>query len=64
MKRIIAAGIKRLIEFDNIKEMYAYIGKLRDAGTEHRCLDHKEMPDGKVRLLIITAYNVSPLIEN
>ena len=63
MKKVIKAGIKRLLEFDSMKEMYAYIGKLRAQGTEHKCLDHMQMQDGKVRLLIITSYNASPLIE-
>lgn len=63
MKRVIKAGIKHLLEFDSMKEMYVYIGKLRTRGTEHKCLDHMQMPDGKVRLLIITSYNANPLIE-
>lgn len=64
MKRIIAAGIKRLLEFDTEKEMYAYIGKLRARKVPHKCLDHMKMPDGKIRLMIITNYNDSVLLEN
>lgn len=64
MKKIIAAGIKQILEFDNIKEMYVYIGKLRARGVNHQCLGHAEMSDGKVRLSIIKPYNNSPLIED
>lgn len=64
MKKILAAGIKQNIQFDSLKEMYSYIGKLRDRKIDHKCLSHVEQDDGKVVLTIIKAYNDSPLIEN
>lgn len=64
MKKILAAGIKQNIQFDSLKEMYSYIGKLRDRKIDHKCLSHVEQGDGKVVLTIIKAYNDSPLIEN
>ena len=64
MKRIIAAGIKQILEFDSREEMYVYIGNLRARGIKHRCLDNQDQPDGKVRLIIIKAYNSTPLIES
>lgn len=64
MKKILAAGIKQQIQFDSLKEMYCYIGKLRDQKINHKCISHIEQNDGKVVLTIIKNYNNSPLIEN
>jgi hypothetical protein len=64
MKKILSAGIKQSIQFDSLKEMYTYIGKLRDRKIDHKCISHEERADGTVVLTIIKAYNGSPLIEN
>lgn len=64
MKKVIAASIEQLIEFDNIKEMRIYIGKLRDRNIPHRCIKHDELSDGKVRLHIKKQYNNNALIED
>ncbi len=64
MKKILSAGIKQNIQFDSLKEMYLYIGKLLDRKIDHKCISHVERDDGKVVLTIIKAYNDSPLIEN
>jgi len=64
MKKILAAGIKQNIQFDSLKEMYCYIGKLQARKMPHKCISHVEQDDGKVVLTIIKAYNDSPLIEN
>ena len=62
MRRIIAAGIKQILEFDSRTEMSVYIGNLRTRGINHRCLDNQDQPDDRVRLIIIKAYNSTPLI--
>ena len=64
MKKILAAGIKQIVQSDSLKEMYVYIGKLRKQKINHKCISHVEQDDGKVLLTIIKAYNDSPLIEN
>lgn len=64
MKKVIAAGIKQVLEFDSIEEMYRYIGQLRHRMIKHRCLHHEAYEDGRVRLWIIKAYNDNTLIED
>lgn len=63
MKKVIAAAIVRVLEFDSLKEMYIYIGKLRDREQIYKVINHEEYQDGKVWLRIATSYNNSPLIE-
>lgn len=63
MKKVIAAAIIRVLEFDNIREMYVYIGKLRERGQIHKVIYHHEQKDGKIWLRIATSYNNSPLID-
>jgi len=62
-KKVIAAGIKQLLEFDCEREMYCYIGNLRARKIQQRICDHMKMEDGKIRLIIIKAYNSSTLIQ-
>lgn len=63
MKKILEAGIIERIQFDSLKEMYCYIGKLRSREIDHKCISHTEHADGKVDLTIIKQYNTSPLFK-
>ena len=64
MKKVLAACLKEVIQFDSVKEMYVYIGKLRERKIPHTCISHTETADGKVVLTINKAYNNVPLIED
>lgn len=64
MKKVIAASIEQLIEFDSIQEMTNYINKLNDRKIPHRCIKHDELENGKVRLHIKKQYNNNDLIED
>lgn len=63
MKKILAAGIVRVLEFDSIKEMYLYIGNLRHKKIRHKVNYQEDLEDGRVLLNITTAYNNTALIE-
>ncbi len=63
MKRILEACIKQRIQFDNRREMYIYIGKLRERKIDHKCISHTENPDGTMTLLICKAYNGNALLQ-
>ena len=63
MKKVIAAAIVRVLEFDSIQEMYVYIGKLCERKQIYKVISHQEQKDGKIWLRIATSYNSSPLIE-
>ena len=63
MKRVIAAGIKRLLEFDLPEEVDIYYHWLRHTNTAYTQLDRWTTDDGKIRILATTQYNNSPLID-
>lgn len=63
MKKVIAAGIKRLLEFDTPEEVSIYYDFLRKTKTGYTQLDKWTTADGKTRILITTQYNNSPLID-
>lgn len=64
MKKVIAACIDRVLEFDTQNEAAKYIETLRDdnKGSEFRIL-HREEIGGKYRIRIQEQYNKSPMIE-
>lgn len=62
MKKVIAACIDRILEFDTQNEATKYIETLRDKGNEFRIL-HREEIGGKYRIRIQEQYNKSPMIE-
>lgn len=64
MKKIVAGGILRILEFDSKREAFIYIGKLRCSKTEFKFIWREELEGDRVRLAIITAYNSSPLIRD
>lgn len=63
MKKIIAAGIVRILEFDRPTAAQAYIANLESKKIRYRVGWQEELPGGKIRMNIVTAYNSSDLIE-
>ncbi len=63
MKKIIAACIDRVLEFDTQNEAAKYIETLRDKGSEFRIVNREEV-NGKYRIRVKEQYNKSPMIEN
>lgn len=62
MKKVIAACIDRVLEFDTQKEAANYLEGLRDKKSEFRVLRRDEI-GGKYRIRIQEQYNKSPMIE-
>lgn len=63
MKKVIAACIDRVLEFDTQQEAANYLDNLREKKSEFRVL-HREEVSGKYRIRIQEQYNKSPMIEN
>lgn len=63
MKKVIAACIDRVLEFDTQKEAANYLESLREKKSEFRVLNRDEI-GGKYRIRIQEQYNKSPMIEN
>ena len=62
MKKVIAACIDRILEFDTQQEAAKYLETLRDKKSEFRVLNREEVA-GKYRIRIQEQYNKSPMIE-
>lgn len=62
MKKVIAACIDRVLEFDTQNEAAKYLETLRDKKSDFRIL-HREEVAGKYRIRIQEQYNKSPMIE-
>ena len=63
MKKVIAACIDRVLEFDTQQEAANYLDNLREKKSEFRIL-HREETGGKYRIRVKEQYNKSPMIEN
>lgn len=63
MKKILAASIDRLIEFDSSGEAAAYLEKLRSQKQEFH-ISNREEVNGKVRIRIQVAYNNNELLTH
>lgn len=63
MKKVIAAAIVRVLEFDNAAEAQSYLESLQLRQKIYKAINQKQQKDGKVWLRIATNYNSSPLIE-
>lgn len=61
MKKVIAAAIDRILEFDTQDEVAKYIEGLRAKKSNFRILYHVKI-DGKYRLRVQKPYNKSPMI--
>lgn len=62
MKKVIAACIDRVLEFDTQQEAAKYLETLRDKKSEFRILNREEV-NGKYRIRIQERYNKSPMID-
>lgn len=62
MKKIIAAYIDRILEFDTQEEAAKYLESLRNKKTEFRIVN-REAINGKYRIRVQEQYNKSPMIE-
>ena len=62
MKKVIAACIDKVLEFDTQQEAAKYLETLRDKKSEFRVLNREEVA-GKYRIRIQEQYNKSPMIE-
>ena len=63
MKRIIAAGIVRVLEFDRADAAEAYLVDLAWKKIRYQVNYREDLEDGRVLMNITTAYNNSALIE-
>lgn len=63
MKKVIAAGIVRILEFNSLQEAANYTSKLDRKKERYKIIALKKAKDDKHRMKIITSYNSSPLIE-
>lgn len=63
MKKVIAACIDKIVDFDTQEEAAAYLESLRDSGKEFRFMNREEV-NGKYRLRIQEQYNKTPLIND
>lgn len=62
MKKVIAACIDRILEFDTQQEAAKYLETLREKNSEFRIL-YREDADGKCRIRLQEQYNKSPMIK-
>jgi hypothetical protein len=63
MKKIVAACIDRILEFDTQAEAVKYLGGLREKETDFRILNREEI-NGKYRIRVKEQYNKNPMIED
>lgn len=63
LKKVIAACIDRIFEFDSQEEAAAYMEKLRSLKKTFRIVQRGEAGD-KYRVRIQEQYNSSPMLEN
>ena len=63
MKKVIAAAIYQVIEFDDEKEFEDYISKLEQNHQEFILEEKTKLPDGKVQIKIMKQYNNNKFIE-
>lgn len=57
MKRIIAAWIEQILEFDSKLEYMAYIEGLKQKGQQFKEISSKQLESGIVKLRIRKQYN-------
>ena len=62
MKKVIAACIDRVLEFDTQQEAAKYLETMRYKKSDFRVLNREEVA-GKYRIRIQEQYNKSPMIE-
>lgn len=63
MKKVIAACIDRVLEFDTQNEAAAYLEGLRNKKTDFVIVSREEA-GGKYRIRVKEQYNKSPMIQD
>lgn len=63
MKKIIAASLDRLVEFDSQREAEAYIRAMKSKPGKVEVLDKAALESGKYRVKIRQQYNNVPLLR-
>lgn len=64
MKRVIAANIDRILEFDSPEEAKTYLDGLKAAGKKFRVVWDCDVGGGKKDIRIQEQYNKNPMIED
>ena len=64
MKRIVAAWIEQILEFDSKLEYLTYIEELKQKNQEFREVRQKQLKSGVVRLRIMKRYNNNAFPDN
>lgn len=64
MKKIVAACIDRILEFDTPQEAKDYLDGMRNKGSNFRLEYDVEAPGGKRRIRIKEQYNKAPMITD
>lgn len=64
MKKIIAAGIVRVLEFDSTDEAENYLLNLAWKGIRYKVNYREDLADGRVIMNVTTGYNDCALIES
>lgn len=62
MKKVVAACIDRILEFDTQLEAVEYLDGLREKKTDFRILNREEI-NGKYRIRVKEQYNKNPMTE-
>ena len=63
MKKVIAACIERILDFDTPEEAAAYIEGVRNKKTDFGIVSREEA-GGKYRIRVKGQYNKSPMIQD
>lgn len=63
MKKVIAACIERVLEFDSPEEAKEYLDGLKAAGKKFRIIWDCDVSGEKKQIRIQEQYNKSPMIE-
>jgi len=63
MKKVIAACIEQVIEFETQEEAAKYLESVRNSGKEFRILNREEA-DGKYRIRIQLQYNKNEMLKS
>lgn len=61
MKKIVAAWIEQILEFDSELEYMAYMENLEQKGQRFKVLNHEQLESGIVRIDIRKQYNNNAL---
>lgn len=64
MKRIVAAWIEQILEFDSKLEYLTYIEELKQKNQEFREIKQKQLKSGVVQLRIMKRYNNNAFPDN